>query len=167
MQLCMLRSSCSRISCSTWETQNMAFSSQILTLSKTPCCRPRRPNCRWKILLSCQSTLFTAQYALLQNQQVAKDKQQEQLTAAFEALLQDHEHLGMLHEHQSEDSLKTFHRILELEHKALGERHEDMLKHKAELEELEKVLNTKQEAMQQEQRTNTITTDENQRLWES
>lgn len=42
-----------------------------------------------------------------------------------------------------------------------------MLKHKAELEEMEKVLNTKQEAMQQEQRTNTITTDENQRLWES
>nr|KAF6291012.1 hypothetical protein mMyoMyo1_009392 [Myotis myotis] len=44
-----------------------------------------------------------------QNQQVAKDrqhenlqKQQKQLTAAYEALLQDHEHLGMLHEHQSE-----------------------------------------------------------------
>lgn len=41
-----------------------------------------------------------------------------------------------------------------------------MLKHKAELEELENVLNSKQEAMQQEQRTNTITTDENQRSGE-
>ncbi|EPQ15688.1 Protein Daple [Myotis brandtii] len=44
-----------------------------------------------------------------QNQQVAKDrqhenlqKQQKQLTAAYEALLQDHEHLGTLHKHQSE-----------------------------------------------------------------
>lgn len=34
MQLCMLRSICSRISNSTWETQHMAFSSQILTLQK-------------------------------------------------------------------------------------------------------------------------------------
>lgn len=50
---------------------------------------------------------------------------------------------------------------------AFGERHEDMLKHKAELEELEKFLNSKQEGMQQEQRTDTITIDENQRLWES
>lgn len=30
----MQRSICSRISCSTWETHNMAFSSQILTLQK-------------------------------------------------------------------------------------------------------------------------------------
>ncbi|ELK30871.1 Protein Daple [Myotis davidii] len=43
------------------------------------------------------------------NQQVAKDRQhenlqqqQKQLMAAYEALLQDHEHLGMLHKHQSE-----------------------------------------------------------------
>lgn len=43
-------------------------------------------------------------------------------------------------------------------------RHEDLLKHKAELEELEKVLTTEREALQQEQRTNAIAASENQRL---
>lgn len=88
--------------------------------------------------LSSQSASLTAQYALLQNQQTAKEsenenlqKQQEQLTAAYQALLQDHEHLGALHERQSSEyealirqhsCLKTLHRNLELEHKDLGER---------------------------------------------
>lgn len=88
--------------------------------------------------LSSQSASLTSQYALLQNQQAAKEsenetlqKQQERLTAAYEALLQDHEHLGALHERQSAEyeafirqhsCLKTLHRSLELEHKELGER---------------------------------------------
>lgn len=88
--------------------------------------------------MSSQSASLTAQYTLLQNQQAAKDsehenlqKQQEQLAAAYEALLQDHEHLGTLHERQSAEyealirqhsCLKTLHRNLELEHKELGER---------------------------------------------
>lgn len=41
-----------------------------------------------------------------------------------------------------------------------------MLRHKAELEELEKALNAEREALQQEQRTNAIAVDENQRLRE-
>jgi hypothetical protein len=58
-------------------------------------------------------------------------RQQEQLEAAYEALLQDHEHLGTLHERQSSEyealicqhsCLKTLHRNLELQHKELGER---------------------------------------------
>ncbi|KAK1339428.1 hypothetical protein QTO34_020111 [Cnephaeus nilssonii] len=138
-------------------------------------------------------------------------KQQEQLAAAHEALLQDHARLGALHEHLSVEHealigqhsrLKTLHRSLELEHKTLGERcvlgsprllppfrpgpswflwtrcftvkksewnvpsgrHEDLLKHKAELEELEKVLTTEREALRQEQKTSAMATSENQRL---
>lgn len=88
--------------------------------------------------LTSQSASLSAQYALLQSQQTAKEseneslqKQQEQLTAAYQALLQDHEHLGALHERQSAEyealihqhsCLKTLHRNLELEHKELGER---------------------------------------------
>lgn len=132
--------------------------------------------------LSSQSASLTAQYALLQNQQTAKEsenenlqKQQEQLTAAYQALLQDHEHLGALHERQSSEyealirqhsCLKTLHRNLELEHKDLGERHSDLLKHKAELDELEKVLKAEREALQQEQRASAVATSENQRLQE-
>lgn len=43
-------------------------------------------------------------------------------------------------------------------------RHEDMLRHKAELEEREKALNAEREALQQEQRTNAVAVSENQRL---
>ncbi|XP_036094523.1 protein Daple isoform X4 [Rousettus aegyptiacus] len=171
------------------ETQNVAFSSQILTLQRqsaflqehnttlqTQTAKLQVENST----LSSQSASLTSQYTLLQNQQAAKEsenetlqKQQERLTAAYEALLQDHEHLGALHERQSAEyeafirqhsCLKTLHRNLELEHKELGERHEDMLRHKAELEELEKALNAEREALQQEQRTNAITAGENQRL---
>nr|XP_019600731.1 PREDICTED: protein Daple isoform X3 [Rhinolophus sinicus] len=171
------------------ETQNVAFSSQILTLQKqsaflqehnttlqTQTAKLQVENST----LSSQSASLTAQYTLFQNQQAAKEsehenlqKQQERLAAAYEALLQDHEHLGSLHEHQSAEyealirqhsCLKTLHRSLELEHRELGERHEDMLKHKAELEELEKALHTEREALQQEQRTNAIAASENQRL---
>nr|XP_012629385.1 protein Daple isoform X3 [Microcebus murinus] len=171
------------------ETQNVAFSSQMLTLQKqsaflqehnttlqTQTAKLQVENST----LSSQSAALTAQYTLLQNQQTAKEtenenlqKQQEQLTAAYEALLQDHEHLGALHERQSAEyealirqhsCLKTLHRNLELEHKELGERHGDMLKRKAELEELEKVLTAEREALQQEQRTNAVTAGENQRL---
>ncbi|XP_045427890.1 protein Daple isoform X2 [Pipistrellus kuhlii] len=171
------------------ETQNVAFSSQILTLQKqsaflqehnttlqTQTAKLQVENST----LSSQSASLTAQYTLLQNQQAAKEseheslqKQQEQLAAAHEALLQDHARLGALHEHLSVEHeallgqhsrLKTLHRTLELEHRTLGERHEDLLKHKAELEELEKVLTTEREALQQEQKTNAIATSENQRL---
>ncbi|XP_023402273.2 protein Daple isoform X3 [Loxodonta africana] len=171
------------------ESQNVAFSSQILTLQKqsaflqehnttlqTQTAKLQVENST----LSSQSASLTAQYTLLQNQQTAKEtemenlqKQQEQLATAYEALLQDHERLGALHEHQSAEyealihqhsCLKTLHRNLELEHKELGERHSDILKHKAELDELEKVLKTEREALQQEQRTNAIAADENQRL---
>lgn len=88
--------------------------------------------------LSSQSAALTAQYTLLQNQQTAKEsehenlqRQQEQLTAAYEALLQDHEHLAALHERQSTEyealirqhsCLKTLHRNLELEHRELRDR---------------------------------------------
>lgn len=89
--------------------------------------------------LGSQSASLTTQYALLQNQQTAKEselenlqKQQEELTATYQALLQDHEHLGALHERQSAEyealirqhsCLKTLHRNLELEHRELGERY--------------------------------------------
>ncbi|XP_032964255.1 protein Daple isoform X2 [Rhinolophus ferrumequinum] len=171
------------------ETQNVAFSSQILTLQKqsaflqehnttlqTQTAKLQVENST----LSSQSASLTAQYTLFQNQQAAKEsehenlqKQQERLAAAYEALLQDHEHLGTLHERQSAEyealirqhsCLKTLHRSLELEHRELGERHEEMLKHKAELEELEKALHTEREALQQEQRTSAIAASENQRL---
>uniref|UniRef100_A0A8C0KQ92 Coiled-coil domain containing 88C n=1 Tax=Canis lupus dingo TaxID=286419 RepID=A0A8C0KQ92_CANLU len=128
--------------------------------------------------LSSQSAALTAQYTLLQNQQTAKEsehenlqRQQEQLTAAYEALLQDHEHLAALHERQSTEyealirqhsCLKTLHRNLELEHRELRDR--CVLKRKAELDELEKVLNTEREALQQEQRTGAMAVGENQRL---
>nr|XP_055217192.1 protein Daple isoform X5 [Gorilla gorilla gorilla] len=171
------------------ETQNVTFSSQILTLQKqsaflqehnttlqTQTAKLQVENST----LSSQSAALTAQYTLLQNHHTAKEteneslqRQQEQLTAAYEALLQDHEHLGTLHERQSAEyealirqhsCLKTLHRNLELEHKELGERHGDMLKRKAELEEREKVLTTEREALQQEQRTNALAVGENQRL---
>ncbi|XP_058148406.1 protein Daple isoform X2 [Dasypus novemcinctus] len=171
------------------ETQNVAFSSQILTLQKqsaflqehntslqTQAAKLQVENST----LSSQGASLAAQYALLQNQHVAKEneneglqKQQEQLAAAYEALLQDHEHLGTLHERQSAEyetlirqhsCLKTLHRNLELEHKELGERHGDILKHKAELDELEKALRSEREALQQEQKTNAVTAGENQRL---
>ncbi|KAM4852956.1 protein Daple [Thomomys bottae] len=171
------------------ETQNVTFSSQVLTLQKqsaflqehtttlqTQTARLQVENST----LSSQSASLSAQYTLLQSQHSAKEaeheslqRQQEQLAAVYEALLQDHEHLGTLHEHQSSEyealirqhsCLKTLHRNLELEHKELGERHGDLLKHKAELDELEKVLTAEREALRQEQRTNAITTGENQRL---
>ncbi|XP_036171529.1 protein Daple [Myotis myotis] len=171
------------------ETQNVAFSSQILTLQKqsaflqehnttlqTQTAKLQVENST----LSSQSASLTAQYTLLQNQQAAKEseheslqKQQEQLAAAHKALQQEHACLGALHEHLTREHeallgqhsrLKTLHRSLELEHKALGERHEDLLKHKAELEELEKVLTTEREALQQERKTSAMAASENQRL---
>ncbi|KAM6200910.1 protein Daple isoform 2-T2 [Rhynchocyon petersi] len=171
------------------ETQNVAFSSQILTLQKqgaflqehntslqTQTAKLQVENST----LSSQSASLTAQCTLLQNQQTAKEteyealqKQQEQLAGAYEALLQDHERLGALHERQSTEyealirqhsCLKTLHRNLELEHKDLGDRHSDMLKHKAELDELEKVLQTERAALQQEQRTSAAAASENRRL---
>uniref|UniRef100_A0A8C0Q1E9 Coiled-coil domain containing 88C n=1 Tax=Canis lupus familiaris TaxID=9615 RepID=A0A8C0Q1E9_CANLF len=171
------------------ETQNVAFSTQILTLQKqsaflqehnttlqTQTAKLQVENST----LSSQSAALTAQYTLLQNQQTAKEsehenlqRQQEQLTAAYEALLQDHEHLAALHERQSTEyealirqhsCLKTLHRNLELEHRELRDRHDEVLKRKAELDELEKVLNTEREALQQEQRTGAMAVGENQRL---
>ncbi|XP_044085916.1 protein Daple isoform X6 [Neovison vison] len=171
------------------ETQNVAFSSQILTLQKqsaflqehnttlqTQTAKLQVENST----LSSQNAALTAQYTQLQNQQTAKEsenenllRQQERLAAAHEALMQDHEHLAALHEHQSSEyealirqhsCLKTLHRNLELEHRELRERHEDMVKHKAELDEREKVLNTEREALQQEQRTGAMAVGENQRL---
>ncbi|XP_048217882.1 protein Daple [Perognathus longimembris pacificus] len=171
------------------ETQNVAFSSQILTLQKqsaflqehtttlqTQTARLQVENST----LSSQSASLGAQYALLQGQHAAQEaeheglqRQQEQLAAAYEALLRDHEHLSTLHERQSSEyealirqhsCLKTLHRNLELEHRELGERHGDLLKHKAELDELEKVLTAEREALRLEQRTNAVTTGENQRL---
>uniref|UniRef100_A0A8C0BCD6 Protein Daple n=1 Tax=Buteo japonicus TaxID=224669 RepID=A0A8C0BCD6_9AVES len=132
--------------------------------------------------LSSQSASLMAQNALLQNQQTAKEnenenllKQKEQLKAEYESLLQDHEHLASLHERQSAEyemlinqhsCLKTLHKNLDLEHKGLGERYNSLMKHKAELEELEIVLKTEREVLQQERRSNAITTGENQKLRE-
>ncbi|OWK08915.1 CCDC88C [Cervus elaphus hippelaphus] len=128
------------------ETQNTAFSSQILTLQKqstflqehnttlqTQTAKLQVENST----LTSQSASLSAQYALLQSQQTAKEsehenlqKQQEQLAAAYQALLRDHEHLGALQERQAAEyealiqqhsCLKTLHRNLELEHKELGE----------------------------------------------
>lgn len=109
--------------------------------SPLPPCQPASPSPSRQVensTLTSQSASLSAQYALLQSQQTAKEseneslqKQQEQLTAAYQALLQDHEHLGALHERQSAEyealihqhsCLKTLHRNLELEHKELGER---------------------------------------------
>uniref|UniRef100_A0A8C5K932 Coiled-coil domain containing 88C n=1 Tax=Jaculus jaculus TaxID=51337 RepID=A0A8C5K932_JACJA len=171
------------------ETQNVAFSSQILTLQKqsaflqehTTSLQTQTAKLQVEnSTLSSQSASLSAQCTLLQSQQAAKEaeqedlqRQHEQLAAAYEALLQDHEHLGALHERQSSEyealirqhsCLKTLHRNLELEHKELGERHGDLLKHKAELDELEKVLTAERAALQQEQRTSAIATGENQRL---
>uniref|UniRef100_A0A8B9C1Y0 Coiled-coil domain containing 88C n=1 Tax=Anser brachyrhynchus TaxID=132585 RepID=A0A8B9C1Y0_9AVES len=132
--------------------------------------------------LSSQSASLMAQNTLLQNQQTAKEnenenllKQKEQLKAEYESLLQDHEHLASLHERQSTEyemlinqhsCLKTLHKNLDLEHKGLGERYNSLMKHKAELEELEIVLKNEREVLQQERRSNAITTGENQKLRE-
>ncbi|KFZ66326.1 Protein Daple, partial [Podiceps cristatus] len=173
------------------ETQNVSFNSQILTLQKqniflqehntalqTQTAKLQVENST----LSSQSASLMAQNALLQNQQTAKEnenenllKQKEQLKAEYESLLQDHEHLASLHERQSAEyemlinqhsCLKTLHKNLDLEHKGLGERYNSLMKHKAELEELEIVLKTEREALQQERRSNAITTGENQKLRE-
>ncbi|XP_068874194.1 protein Daple isoform X5 [Aphelocoma coerulescens] len=132
--------------------------------------------------LSSQSASLMAQNTLLQNQQTAKEnenenllKQKEQLKAEYESLLQDHEHLASLHERQSVEyerlinqhsCLKTLHKTLDLEHKGLGERYSSLMKHKAELEELELVLKSEREVLQQERRSNAVTTGENQKLRE-
>ncbi|XP_039390864.1 protein Daple isoform X2 [Mauremys reevesii] len=173
------------------EMQNVSFNNQILTLQKqngflqehntalqTQTAKLQVENST----LSSQSTSLMAQNALLQNQQTAKEnenenllKQKDQLKAEYESLLQDHEHFASLHERQSTEyemlikqhsCLKTLHKNLELEHKALGERYNSLVKHKAELEELEIVLKTEREVLQQERRTNTITTGENQKMRE-
>lgn len=83
------------------------------------------------------------QNTLLQNQQLAKEneydnllKRKEQLKAEYESLLQDHEHLVLLHERQSTEyetlikqhsNLKALHKNLDLEHKDLGERYRVLL----------------------------------------
>ncbi|KAM6069734.1 protein Daple isoform 2-T2 [Theristicus caerulescens] len=173
------------------ETQNVSFNNQILTLQKqniflqehntalqTQTAKLQVENST----LSSQSASLMAQNALLQNQQAAKEnenenllKQKEQLKAEYESLLQDHEHLASLHERQSTEyemlinqhsCLKTLHKNLDLEHKGLGERYNSLMKHKAELEELEIVLKTEREVLQQERRSNAITTGENQKLRE-
>ncbi|XP_014812955.1 PREDICTED: protein Daple isoform X1 [Calidris pugnax] len=173
------------------ETQNVSFNNQILTLQKqnvflqehntalqTQTAKLQVENST----LSSQSASLMAQNALLQNQQTAKEnenenllKQKEQLKAEYESLLQDHEHLAALHERQSAEyemlinqhsCLKTLHKNLDLEHKGLGERYNSLMKHKAELEELEVVLKTEREVLQQERRSNAITTGENQKLRE-
>ncbi|XP_062432110.1 protein Daple isoform X3 [Rhea pennata] len=173
------------------EMQNVSFNNQILTLQKqnvflqehntalqTQTAKLQVENST----LSSQSASLMAQNALLQNQQTAKEnenenllKQKEQLKAEYESLLQDHEHLASLHERQSTEyemlinqhsCLKTLHKNLDLEHKGLGERYSSLVKHKAELEELEMVLKTEREILQQERRTNAITTGENQKLRE-
>ncbi|KAM6360443.1 protein Daple [Alca torda] len=173
------------------ETQNVSFNNQILTLQKqnvflqehntalqTQTAELQVENST----LSSQSASLMAQNALLQNQQTAKDnenenllKQKEQLKAEYESLLQDHEHLASLHERQSAEyemlinqhsCLKTLHKNLDLEHKGLGERYNSLMRHKAELEELEIVLKTEREVLQQERRSNAITTGENQKLRE-
>ncbi|XP_025967592.2 protein Daple isoform X2 [Dromaius novaehollandiae] len=173
------------------EMQNVSFNNQILTLQKqnvflqehntalqTQTAKLQVENST----LSSQSASLMAQNALLQNQQTAKEnenetllKQKEQLKAQYESLLQDHEHLASLHERQSTEyemlinqhsCLKTLHKNLDLEHKDLGERYNSLMKHKAELEELEVVLKTEREVLQQERKTNAITTGENQKLRE-
>ncbi|XP_009698063.1 PREDICTED: protein Daple, partial [Cariama cristata] len=173
------------------ETQNISFNNQILTLQKqniflqehntalqTQTAKLQVENST----LSSQSASLMSQNALLQNQQTAKEnenenllKQKEQLKAEYESLLQDHEHLASLHERQSAEyemlinqhsCLKTLHKNLDLEHKGLGERYNSLMKHKAELEELEIVLKTEREVLQQERRSNAITTGENQKLRE-
>ncbi|KAM6335827.1 protein Daple [Podargus strigoides] len=173
------------------ETQNISFNNQILTLQKqnvflqehntalqTQTAKLQVENST----LSSQSASLMAQNALLQNQQTAKEnenenllKQKEQLKAEYESLLQDHEHLASLHERQSAEyemlinqhsCLKTLHKNLDLEHKGLGERYNSLMKHKAELEELEIGLKTEREVLQQERRSNAVTTEENQKLRE-
>ncbi|XP_009571854.1 PREDICTED: protein Daple [Fulmarus glacialis] len=173
------------------ETQNVSFNNQILTLQKqnvflqehntalqTQTAKLQVENST----LSSQSASLMTQNALLQNQQTAKEnenenllKQKEQLKAEYESLLQDHEHLASLHERQSAEyevlinqhsCLKTLHKNLDLEHKGLGERYKSLMKYKAELEELEIVLKTEREVLQQERRSNAITTGENEKLRE-
>ncbi|XP_051476930.1 protein Daple [Apus apus] len=173
------------------ETQNGSFNNQILTLQKqniflqehntalqTQTAKLQVENST----LSSQSASLMAQNTLLQNQQTAKEnenenllKQKEQLKAEYESLLQDHEHLAALHERQSAEyemlinqhsCLKALHKNLDLEHKGLGERYNSLMKHKAELEELEMVLKTEREVLQQERRSNAVTTGENQKLRE-
>ncbi|XP_041903175.1 protein Daple isoform X2 [Corvus kubaryi] len=173
------------------ETQNVSFNNQILTLQKqnvflqehntalqTQTAKLQVENST----LSSQSASLMAQNTLLQNQQTAKEnenenllKQKEQLKAEYESLLQDHEHLASLHERQSAEyerlinqhsCLKTLHKTLDLEHKGLGERYSSLMKHKAELEELELVLKSEREVLQQERRSNAVTTGENQKLRE-
>ncbi|XP_006107680.1 protein Daple-like [Myotis lucifugus] len=100
--------------------------------------------------------------------------QHQQLAAAHEALQREHACLGALHEHLSGEHealmdeysrQKTLlRRTLELESKVLSDRYKDQLQHKVALEQLGMLLTTEREALQQEQRTSTMATKENQRL---
>ncbi|XP_034274224.1 protein Daple isoform X2 [Pantherophis guttatus] len=173
------------------EMQNGSLNSQILTLQKqnaflqehntamqTQTAKLQVENST----INSQSTSLMTQNTLLQNQQLAKEheydnllKQKEQLKAEYESLLQDHEHLVLLHERQSTEyetlikqhsNLKTLHKNLDLEHKDLGERYCSLIQHKTELEEMEMILKTEKDALQQEKRTSTIMTAENQKLRE-
>uniref|UniRef100_A0A8C9QID5 Coiled-coil domain containing 88C n=1 Tax=Spermophilus dauricus TaxID=99837 RepID=A0A8C9QID5_SPEDA len=143
------------------ETQNVAFSNQILTLQKQSAFLQERTTTLQtqtatlqveNSTLSSQSASLTAQYALLQSQQAAKEtehealqRQQEQLAAAYEALLQDHQHLGSLHDCHPEGRGQT--PVVSLH------RHGDLLKQKAELDALQGALTSEREALQQERRT--------------
>ncbi|XP_058018548.1 protein Daple isoform X1 [Ahaetulla prasina] len=173
------------------EMQNGSLNSQILTLQKqnaflqehntamqTQTAKLQVENST----INSQSTSLMTQNTLLQNQQLAKEheydnllKQKEQLKAEYESLLQDHEHLVLLHERQSTEyetlikqhsNLKTLHKNLDLEHKDLGERYSSLIERKTELEEMEMILKTEKDVLQQEKRTSTIMTAENQKLRE-
>ncbi|KAM3851658.1 protein Daple isoform 2-T2 [Vipera latastei] len=166
------------------ELQNGSLNSQILTLQKqnaflqehntamqTQTAKLQVENST----LNSQSTSLMTQNTLLQNQQLAKEneydnllKRKEQLKAEYESLLQDHEHLVLLHERQSTEyetlikqhsNLKALHKNLDLEHKDLGERYSSLIEHRVKLEEMEMIL-------QQEKRTSTTVTAENQKLKE-
>uniref|UniRef100_A0A8C9UU80 Coiled-coil domain containing 88C n=1 Tax=Spermophilus dauricus TaxID=99837 RepID=A0A8C9UU80_SPEDA len=150
------------------ETQNVAFSNQILTLQKQSAFLQERTTTLQtqtatlqveNSTLSSQSASLTAQYALLQSQQAAKEtehealqRQQEQLAAAYEALLQDHQHLGSLHDCHPEGRGQT--PVVSLH------RHGDLLKQKAELDALQGALTSEREALQQERRTHAAISSE-------
>ncbi|XP_023603420.1 protein Daple-like [Myotis lucifugus] len=175
MEVSALTTAPERVHALEWESQDLLLENQRLqtsldTLKPEGLERDKQLDTRQveNSTLSSQSASHTA----LTEQDT--ELQHQQLVAAHQALQQEHASLGALHEHPTKEHTALLDkdrrhktllcRTLELESKALSDRYKDQLQHKAALEQLGTLLTTEQEALQQEQRTSAMATEENQRL---
>ncbi|XP_023600124.1 protein Daple-like [Myotis lucifugus] len=174
MEVSALTTAPERVHALEWESQDLLLENQRLqtsldTLQPEGLERDKQLDTRVENSTLCpQSASLTA--LIEKNTQL----QHQQLAAAHEALQREHACLGALHEHLSGEHealmdeysrQKTLlRRTLELESKVLSDRYKDQLQHKAALEQLGTLLTTEREALQQEQRTSAMATEENQRL---